>query len=115
MRCPTCGCTRSKLVQTRVLEIQHYRRRMCTECGERFNTVETFTHLRVPSTGSKRARMPKVRPPTPEQIQAAIRTHEQDHLELIERHGSPPAPDPHAGTEDWRTTFERRLRRGRDR
>jgi hypothetical protein len=78
---------------------------MCTECGERFNTVESFTDLGVPGTGSRRARVPRT-------ITEAVGI---DAVLGGPLEGNTPAPDPESGTEDWRTTFERNLRGGKDR
>lgn len=47
MRCPFCGCTEDKVVDSRAGKIADTirRRRECTECGRRFTTYERIDEI----------------------------------------------------------------------
>ena len=40
MTCPYCGCSDTRIVDSRKREDSVFRRRKCIECGKRFNTIE---------------------------------------------------------------------------
>ena len=40
MTCPSCGCSDTRIVDSRKREDSVFRRRECIECGKRFNTIE---------------------------------------------------------------------------
>ena len=40
MTCPYCGCSDTRIVDSRKREDSVFRRRECIECGKRFNTIE---------------------------------------------------------------------------
>lgn len=41
MRCPFCGEEDTKVIDSRTVEGRKKRRRCCTKCGKRFNTMES--------------------------------------------------------------------------
>jgi transcriptional regulator NrdR family protein len=41
MSCPKCGHLKSIVVESRVFEGQHVRKRECIKCGHSFKTIET--------------------------------------------------------------------------
>ena len=58
MKCPGCGCTESKVIDSRSTEegTSIRRRRECVQCGRRFTTYETVetTPVLVVKTGGNR-------------------------------------------------------------
>ena len=40
MTCPYCGCSDTRIVDSRKRGDSVFRRRECIECGKRFNTIE---------------------------------------------------------------------------
>lgn len=51
LKCPACGKIGLKNINTRNFKDSRkiYRRKECTYCGERFNTIETYVPDDVPS------------------------------------------------------------------
>lgn len=52
IRCPSCGCTTSTVIETRIVEDGRKRRRKCTRCKETFYSWE-FAEDKVPDFEAK--------------------------------------------------------------
>ncbi len=42
MKCPYCGCTKTKVIDTRPLSSENIRTRVCKECKRSFDTKENY-------------------------------------------------------------------------